>query len=246
LTNEFSILFKALFENSENHYKIIHALFKKNKGLTRKELIEETKIPSGGRFNAWLTELEQAGFISQLPSFSKKQKETTYKIIDEFILFYLQWMHKNKKGILSPSSQENYWNLQSQAQTYDIWKGYSFENLCLKHHWQIKVALGISHIMSDAYVFAYTPKKGEGIQIDLLFDRADNVINICEIKYCEKEFKISKSYASILEKRKEIFKNVTKTNKSIFTTFITPFGILDNEYKKRIVTNSITLNDLFR
>ena len=245
LVNEFSVLFKALFENSENHYKIVKALFTKNKGLTRHEMIEKTKLPSGGRLNTWLTELEQAGFISQLPSFSNKQKETTYKIIDEFILFYMQWMQKNTKGILSPSNQENYWQLQSQSQDYTIWSGYAFENVCLKHHWQIKKALGIEHIIAQPYIWSYAGKNETGVQIDLLFDRADNVITLCEIKYSNKEFKISKDYATVLEKRKEIFKNRIMTKKSIFMAFITPFGVFNNEYKKFLVNNDLTLDDLF-
>ncbi|MES2613986.1 MAG: ATP-binding protein [Bdellovibrionota bacterium] len=246
LVDEFSVLFKALFENSENHYKIVRALFTKNKGLTRQEIVEKTKIPSGGRLKTWLTELEQAGFISQLPSYSQKQKDTTYKIIDEFILFYMHWMQKNKKGILSPSHKENYWHLQSQTQEYTVWSGYAFENLCLKHHWQIKKALGISHIIAQPYLWSYLGTKNEpGTQIDLLFDRADNIISLCEIKYNKNEFKITKDYAQNLEKKINLFRNKTKTRKSIFLVFITNAGMFNNEYKKQLVSNELTLDDLF-
>ena len=59
--------------------------------------------------------------------------------------------------------------------------------------------------------------------MDLVIDRADNCINLCEIKFCEEQFEITKDYAKDLERKKSVFQEITGTKKSI--TIITPFGL---------------------
>jgi hypothetical protein len=110
---------------------------------------------------------------------------------------------------------------------------------------QLKKVLGISVVYTEESAWRYVPKSGTGAQIDLLIDRRDFVIHICEMKYSESLFAIDKKYAGELENKMDIFRRHTKTKKSLFITMVTTFGIKNNEYASRLVQNSITMDALF-
>jgi hypothetical protein len=128
------------------------------------------------------------------------------------------------------------------------WAGFAFENVCLKHINRIKQALGIAGVTTTEGHFFYMPKKNQnesGAQIDLVIDRADDCINICEIKFCDDIFEINENYARILEQKLRVFQMVTKTTKTIFLTMITPYGIKQNKHSIGLVDHSIELESLF-
>ena len=138
-------------------------------------------------------------------------------------------------------------SIKSQTQPWKIWAGHAFEAVCLKHINQICNALGIGAISKEIGSWRYFPSNGEtGTQIDLLVDRADGIINICEIKHYNKPFVIDKSYAAQLKYKIETFREQTKTNKQLFLTLITTHGLSQNNYAKELISNSITLQDLFK
>ena len=87
--------------------------------------------------------------------------------------------------------------------------------------------------------------KIKGAEIDLVIDRADNCINLCEIKFCNEEFEINKSYAKDLERKKAVFQKVTGTRKTIFLTLITPFGVKENIHYHGLVDQQLTMDALF-
>ena len=163
-----------------------------------------------------------------------------YRLTDEYSLFYLKFietMRKEGAGI---------WKSFYLSPAYRAWSGYAFESICLKHLPEIKKALGISGIFSSSSAFYHKGTDGmEGCQIDLLIDREDRVINLCEIKWAASEFIISKSYAETLRKKAGLFTYYSKTKKQVFLTFISTYGLLPNEHSTGIVDNNITLNDLF-
>jgi AAA+ ATPase superfamily predicted ATPase len=240
LNREFSRLYAALFDNSENHITIIRALSTKNQGMTRQELIKNTKFSDGGGLTKVLEELTESGFISKYYPFGKKKRKLIYRLTDEYSLFYLNFM-ENKTH-----EEDTVWQKLSQTQTYKTWSGYAFESICLKHIPQIKKALSIAGIYSESASFYQKgEKKMEGAQIDLVIDRNDQVINLFEIKFYNEEFTISKEYADKLRKKMSVFRLVTKTKKQLFYMLITTFGLKKNQHSIGLIVNDLTIDDLF-
>ncbi len=244
LRSEFDRLFSSLFDHNDQHIKIITALKQHRSGMSRNLLLTEAKIPSGGTATQILDDLEESGFIASWIPFGKKSNDAIYRITDEFTLFYFDWIQplgKNNPG-------KGYWlSRQSDPQRY-AWAGYAFEGICMKHLQQIKNALGIGMVETFYGPWYYSAPKNTtetGVQIDLLIDRKDSTINICEIKFSENDFTIDSEYAKKLRQKIEIFKNITKTRKNIFLTMITTFGIVNNSYSNDIVSNSLTIDSLF-
>lgn len=238
LNNEYPHLLRSLFKKSENHNLILTALAGKTKGLTRKEIISKTKLPSGGTLTKILDELEESGFISSYAPFSNKKKETIYRIADFYSAFY----HRFLKGL--SKFEPGMWTNMQDHPSYRAWSGYAFEQLCMDHIEQIKKALGISGILSSSSSWV-SNQSDPGAQIDLLIDRRDQVVSICEIKYSLGEYVITKGYAENLRNKIETFRRETGTKKALFLAMITTFGVKQNAYSGSLVQNSITLDDLF-
>lgn len=237
LSLEFSNLYASLFKASENHIKIVEALSKKNKGLTRKELIAATKLANGGTFSKNLEELEQCGFIKIYNSFNAKSKFKLYQLIDFYTLFYLNFILSNKNG------DENFWSHSLDSPRRRAWSGYAFEQVCQCHVWQIKRKLGISGILTKEAAWKSQQTAG-GAQIDLLIDRNDGVINICEMKYYGSEFSIDKKYDLELRNKSGAFQSESKTKKALHLTMITTYGVKKNEYSGTF-QSEVLMDDLF-
>jgi uncharacterized protein len=240
LNNEFKLLYSSLFDNAENHVAVIRALSVKPNGLTRNEIIEACSFKSGGWITTLLDELTESGFISTYSPFGKTSKDSIYRITDEYSLFYIKFIENNK------SKDKGTWHKLSESASWKGWSGLAFESICLKHFKQIKKAIGIEDVYTEISSWRYHPKKGEqGTQIDLLFDRKDGCINLCEIKFSISELSIDKSYAAILNQKINVFREVTKTNKVIFLTMITAHGLKKNDYYTELVQKEITMKALF-
>ncbi len=240
LQNEFSQLYPSLFNKADRHIAIIRALEKKQMGLSRSELIKKSGLSEGGNSSKVLQELEQSGFISSYFPFGKKKKGKLYRLTDEYSLFYLRFIeNKRQEGAGT-------WQHFSQTQSYKVWCGYAFENLCLKHLSQIKKALGISGIYSESSSFYKKVTKNEkGTQIDLIIDRNDKVINLFEIKFYNTKFSINAKQANELREKMRIFRETTKTTKHIMITIISALGIKQNKHSLGLIEKEIELRDLF-
>ena len=234
LYSEFDNLYRALFNNAEKHIALINALANSPQGLNRNALIKNSKLASGGGVSEVLNELLESGFITQVPPQNKLAKNNMYRLTDEYSLFYLKFIQQNK------FAGQGAWASLSKTQSYISWCGYAFENICFKHTNAIKKALGIAAVYSNMYSWHNTKA-----QIDMLIDREDNCINICEIKYSKTEFEITKSYDEKLRAKVDAYQADTRTNKNLFVTFITSKGLKENRYNTGLVDNSITLDDLF-
>lgn len=240
LREEFDNLYRSLFEHADNHIKTVRALANVPKGLTRQEIIDACGLSSGGGATDLFNELEQSGFIQSAIPYKRTSREAIYRLSDEFSLFYLRFMDGVKL------SGNDMWNRISSTNAYKIWCGMSFEAICLKHIPQIKKALGINGILSEEGPWRYRgTKSSSGAQIDLLIDRADRTINVCEMKFYTDEFTIDKKYAIELDRKLNVFLDQTKTRKSLFLTFITTYGVKNNEYSRRLLQNNITMKLLF-
>ncbi|NML41356.1 AAA family ATPase [Chitinophaga sp. G-6-1-13] len=238
LRSEFDNLYQSLFDNAEKHIAIIETLSKKAKGLTRGELIKGAKLPTGGSVTRILKELEESDFIRKYISYGKKERNSLYQLTDFYSLFYLKFIRK--AGVLDENSWIN--GLDSPEQR--SWSGYAYEQVCLAHIKEIKKALGISGVQTatSSWISANTDA---GAQIDLVIDRRDQVINICEMKFSINNFTIDKKYAEQLRNKIGIFKEETKTRKAIFLTMITTFGLNKNSYSDSLVQNSLKMDVLF-
>lgn len=244
LRDEFPKLYASLFENDEQHQKIVKTLAKKRQGLTRNEILELVGLQSGGSSSQRLAELEESGFIQSHIPFGKKANDALYRLSDEYSLFYLDWI--SPLGKRSPG--DGYWLSKRNTPRRRAWSGYAFESLCLKHVRNLKTALGISGVETTEAPWRHeSSEKSEipGAQIDLLIDRGDDSINLCEMKFSETEFTIDKRYGEELRRKMNVFKEVTGTRKNIFLTLVTTFGVTDNACAKELVANSLTLEDLF-
>jgi len=237
LRSEFDNIFFSLFEKAHNHMAIVKTLAKVRKGLTRPEIISKSKLKTGGTISKTLHELEESGFIESYTPLNGT-KNRLFRLSDEYSMFYLKFI-KNQKV-----STGGIWQNMYNQNSYKIWSGFSFETVCLKHVEQIKSALGVSGIRTNSGSWSEKNVK-QGAQIDLLIDRADNAINICEIKFHSSPFTISKAYANTIFNKINTFKNKSKTKKNIFTTMITTFGVKKNKYKLQLIQNELVMDDLF-
>lgn len=238
LRTEYENLYASLFKNPGRHIAVIEALAKKAKGLERLELLKLAKLTDGGTATKTLRELEASGFIRKYPAFGKKKRYLLYQLSDPYSLFYLRFIKE------SSELDKNFWINAIDSPEIRAWSGYAFEQVCLAHLDQIKQALGISGIQtrSSAWVGKHD---GQKAQIDLVIDRRDQVINLCEMKFSMDTFKIDKSYAENLRTKISIFKSATKTKKAIFLTLITTFGLESGRDGGGLVQNSLTMDVLF-
>ncbi len=243
LQSEYNKLFESLFDGAHVYKKIIEEIAKTKKGIMRGNLEDLVKpLSSGGTLTKKLDALCDAGFIkAYLPW--EKSIGRYYKVIDEFCLFYIRWITQYK----GDTFDQDYWVLQSQKPTYHAWAGYAFEAVCSHHIHQIVRALGITAANTIGY-WQYAPrsKKERGAQIDLLIDRTDDAITIVEIKYTDKPFEITKSYAEVLERKIAVFKKQTKPKKQLFLSMVSANGLKKTIYSEDKVTGVVTLKDLFK
>ena len=239
LRNEKINLFRSLFRHSEDYIAIIDALSEKNKGLNRNELIEATGLNNNARLTKKLDELEQCRFIRKYDSYDKHRRQTLYQLIDPFVHFI------NKIATKNQHQDSEFWSHSQNTPLFNTWSGLAFEMLCLNHVPQIKQALGISGIQSSVYSWRSPKDASDKVQIDLLIDRADRCVNLCEMKYCYKEYEMSKQERERIEDRLHSFMQHAEPRKSIRMTMITSFGVMRNS-NSYIVQNEVTLADLFK
>lgn len=248
LLGEFDNLFSSLFENPELYISIIRLISKNWSGISQESIFREIEgLSKGGEGQKKLKALEDSGFIKKFIPFQNKKRGIYYKLIDEYSLFYLKWIEPIKNTLFTGNIQKGYWVKEMKSQNYSIWSGYAFEIICYKHVLQISKALGIE-ADSIPYTWRYVPKKGkddQGAQIDLLFDRTDDAITICEIKYYNDKFKLTKEYLNILDRKKRVFEKQTSTKKQIFISLIASNGVAKTYYADKIIDNVITIDDLF-
>jgi len=234
LKNEFQNLYASLFKNYSDYIKVVEALSAKAKGLSRQEIEKTTGLSSGGGLTTTLKNLEYCGFIRSYNTFGRKKYERLYQLLDAYTLFYFKYLEKNEYNDAA------FWTNSLNTPQHNTWAGYAFEILALQHTPEIKQALGISGIQS-----AVSAWKGETSQIDLIINRKDGIINLCEIKYSGKEFVIDKNYEANLRNKLFTFKEETKTKKAVHLLMVTTYGLAKNKYSS-IVQKEITTDDLFK
>lgn len=238
LKNEFDRLFESVFTNPEAIKAIVRLLFVKNSGFTRKEISEKMKITDGGTLSKNLNALLASDFIIKYVPFGFSKREEHYKLVDPFCLFYLHFVQNQTK------INEKFWQQNITAQPVVTWRDYAFENVCFTHIDQIKKALEILGVITSSSAWSKKGGDEDGAQIDLLIQRNDNVINMCEIKFTSDDFIVDKNYYRVLLSRPNQIRKLVSPKISILSTLITTFGLKQNEYSSAF-TNVVTMDDLF-
>lgn len=239
LKGEYHELYASLFNHPEKYVAVIETLGKKRLGLSREEIIKEGKLESNGKLSEILEDLENCGFIRKYNMIGMKSKGALYQLIDCYTLFYFRFIQNNC------SNDEHFWSKSIGTGEYNSWCGLAFERLCLLHSRQIKTKLGISGIISSEYAWWTDQKDGKrGAQIDLLIDRNDGVINLCEMKYTKLPFQIDANYEANLLNKRARFIEATQTRKAVHITMVSSQGLERNSYADEI-QSQVTGGDLF-
>ena len=236
LRTEYNELYSTLFKRPDNYLAVIRMLTERKEGFTRKEISEKTKL-SGAALSKILSDLEQCDFIFSYARYGNAKNNAIYRIKDFYTLFYYKYVN----GIDTKDSLR--WTHLSSTPQVSSWQGFSFELLCLLHLDEIKKALGIDRILNDAS--AWRSKQPEqNTQIDLVIERADHNINLCEMKFSSGMYAIDKGYEQKLRERMSIFQAETMTRCSTRITMVTTYGVLQNKHSG-IVNDEVLLDDLF-
>ncbi len=237
LRNEFDRLFGSLFKNTEDHIAVVRLLAKRRNGYTRQEIVQETGIEQGGNVTLILKGLIESDFITSYIPFGEKRRER-YRLIDPYCLFYLNFIDQQSR------IDSQYWEKNYNSPRLNAWRGYAFEELCFSQVDKIKLKLGISGVSTSESSWVVSVEGKQQMQIDMLINRADNVINLCEIKFYSAPFAIDKQYDAVLRERvQQLIERVPRT-KTVHLTFIATFGLKANEYSGQ-VQSVVTLDDLF-
>lgn len=241
LKTEFDELYSAVFSNADKYIEIVRLLFANKQGLTFDEVSKKTGM-TGQRLTTVLRNLERCDFVMTYTQFGNKSRGTIYRLVDFYTLFYYKFVEDND------GKDELWWTHNYNGRGVESWQGTSFELVCMMHLPQIKEALGISGVSTNASSWRYVALKSEngdkGAQIDLVIDRADHVINLCEMKFAKGHFAISEAYEETVRNRMQLFREKTKTVKSIMCTFVTTFGVAKGMHQG-VVDSEVVAEDLF-
>ncbi len=228
LQDELSQLFRSLFTNHEDCLAIARLLATRRTGFTRKEIATEAGVTYGGGLTKTLKMLEESDFIQSYTYYGTPQKETRYRLVDFFTIYWISVI-ENGKSHKSLAS----------------WFGFAFETLCWYHIIEIKNALGIKSVATEQFTWrAEANDEHPGAQIDLIIRRADRTLNICEIKFYDSEYIIDKDDDLRFRNRIGLYHKLTKCRETILPTIITTYGLTPNQYSNYI-QNTITMDDLF-
>lgn len=238
LKKEYRRLFSSLFKNPQPYIEIISLLAKHPKGLTREELSVKMKTSNNGKLGDMLTDLVYCDFLRKYNVREKKIKENSaiFQLVDFYTIFYNCFASKN-------IVEEHFWTRNINTPEITAWYGLAFERICKAHIQQIKAALGIASVSTEFYAWK-TDKIESGAQIDIILDRADNTINLCEVKYCEGLYSLDKEEFLKIQNRIGVFRTVTGTRNSIIPTMITTFGMKEGMYSDQIIAK-IDMDSLF-
>ena len=233
LEEEFGELYASLFQSPEPYIRLVTALATKKVGMTRDVLSAASGIAESGKMTQCLDDLDRCGFIRKYTPLGKSNRGSVYQLMDNFTLFHFSFIVSGR------GSDRQYWSKLQSTRTHSTWAGLAFERLCLQHVDQIKRALQIGGVITNEHAW-YSP----AAQIDLLIDRDDGIINLCEMKFADGVHTISKQESEAIRRKKLVLKEETATKKAVYVTYVTTEGLNRNSYAND-VQSEVTLDDLF-
>lgn len=237
LKGEFDELYTALFVKADKYIAVVKLLSENKFGLTRDEILGATGI-EGALLSKILKNLERCDFITCFSQYGNKIRDSIFRLSDFFTLFYYKFIVSNN------TKDEQWWTNNFDSRSVMAWMGLTFELICLNHHRQIKAALGIAGVGTAVSTWRSKTNKTPGFQIDMIIERADRIIHLCEMKFCTDLYGITKEYEMKLRERMALFRMATKNKKTLVNTFVTTFGVVDGKHKS-IVHSEVKMEDLF-
>jgi hypothetical protein len=238
LKNEFENLYASIFNQPETHLKIVKTLAQYPHGMERNDLLKQSKVTNSGGATKVLDELVATGYLNYMIPLNKKSNGGKYILADFYSRFYLNFI--NNRKITN-------WLSQIDSSAYKTWCGLAFEWLCHYHRKEIVKALGISGIRTSTSYLNIKDETGKmTAQIDMLIDRADNAINLCEIKFSNDIYTLSKAEGDNIRKKMFYLQEQLKKRKSIFPIMITTFGCEKNMHYLGVITNQLDMSCLFQ
>jgi hypothetical protein len=229
LRDEFRFIYASMFKSPDKYINVISVLADKKSGLTRDEIIKKGNLDSNGQLSRILDDLIECGFVRKYCHADRRNRDAIYQLIDCYTQFYYQFVKE------AYNVDDNYWAKLMSTPRYNTWCGLAFERVCLLHVRQIKMALGISGIMAN--VFSWHVKANDahqGVQIDLLIDRSDNVINVCEMKYAPHGFSLTSATLNSINVKMEVLRQYVSPRKFVSAVLITSNGVIRNKYSDEI------------
>ncbi len=245
LRDEYGFLFRSLFKDTKKYTRVVELLAQHGQGLTKPEIVKALNVVDNGSFTEVLDNLVSCDFLRRYSAFGKKERDMMYQLMDPYTLFYNRFVKDDNH-----SDNHRWTNMMLQG-AQNAWKGYAFEKLCLRHIDQIKRGLGIGGVLTDVCSW-YCPRQKataerpayKGGQIDLLIDRVDGIINLCEMKYSSRPFVVTAAYAKEMDDRRALFREKTRTQKALHITIVSPYGVAQNA-NSWCVQSQVTADDLF-
>lgn len=239
LRNEYEFLFRSLFKDSTIYRRVVELLASKSMGMTREDIMETLDLSDGGALTEVIKNLITCDFIREYNAYGNKRKGKLYQLTDLFTLFYIKQVKDTK------TQDGGYWQTRIDTPSHRAWAGYAFEQVCLHHIPQIKRALGISGVASQ--ISSWRGMKDGKLtgQIDLIIERRDEIINLCEMKYSLREYDITPAYLNKMIDRMEDFRESTKTRKALHLTLVTINGAKHNA-QWCMIQNEVTAGQLFK
>lgn len=240
---EFDELYNAIFNRADRYIEIVELLYRNKQGLTYTEIQNATKM-DGESLSRVLKNLVRCDFVISFQQYKNKTKGTIFRLLDFYSLFYYKFVCGND------SKDEQWWTHNFNSHSVESWQGLSFELVCMTHIPQIRQALGISGMSTSASSWRYiadkrNPDENEkGAQIDLVIERADHFVHLCEMKFSTTPYTLTADYARKIRYRTALFKEMTKSTSSPQCTFVTTFGV-NRGIHYSVVNNELQSDDLF-
>lgn len=238
MRREFRRLFNTLYKNPDRYIDIIKALGKSRGGLTREEIAGALKGANNGHLGRQLEDLVCCDLIRKNIVREKKikRKDAIYQLCDFFSIFYLTFIDKAEV-------EQQYWAHHINTPEVNAWMGLAYERICMAHIGQIKHSLRIDAISTLTYSWR-SKTTIPAAQIDIIIERADKIVNICEVKYSQDEYHLDKEEYEKICKRKNNFLQETGLRHAPWLTMITTEGIAKGKYTE-MIQSQVRLDDLF-
>lgn len=237
------ILISSFAKNT--HYKKIIAFLAKRRFATRHEIAGALGIPQGGGLSDLLKDLELCGFVRHEVPFNLKEGSmlSRYAIDDAYLQFYYKFVDPIKKEIDDGNFNQHPEKAINQ-ESLKKWMGFAFERFCRKNHQRIADLLGFKNVRYryGSFFDRRTNLEDPGYQMDLVFDRDDKVVTLCEAKYYQSKVGLEVIEA-LDQKIRKLHSDILK--KTIQKVLIAPYGALESVMARHYFDAILTLEDFF-
>lgn len=236
LRDETMILLESTMRRSRLYVELFALLAQHRYGVPKAEAMRLLGH-STNQFIKATAEAVKCGYVHEYKNLSKPQNPKYLMLVDPFILFHYR--------LIEPAhgdSPRSWADFVADQERYTAWRGNAFEIVCLQHVRQLKSALGIGGVLTKEYPWASARKAG-GAQVDLVIERADRIVNLCEMKFTDAPYELTSAVEQELVRKREVFREETGTRLALKTVLVSAQGTAG--YHDSQIAQIITADDLF-